>query len=315
MNTPRLSTIRLKLQELLRVSCFATLAACSPPEDGASNLNMAEVTDNATSSTPSIPATMPFAIFPAQERILAAPEVLARGEAVYQGMCRSCHGQDLRGGDMGGPNLLRSQLVLNDQQGELIGDVIQNGRKNPGMPEMPALPLALEDRVAVAEYIHSIWANQSFQGGPPPGEEVQLNIVVGNQQSGETFFNENCLGCHTLETTISSLASMPTAVDVQNSWVAGRLFGSGDTRVDKLVKIKLSNGQTIQGKLKRQDDFLVSLLTQEGKHRSFSLSAKSNPKVVELSVEDPLLGHRKLLTTLTNENMHDVTAFLISKFE
>ena len=33
------------------------------------------------------------------------------GPGLYGVYCRACHGADLRGGDMGGPNLLRSQLV------------------------------------------------------------------------------------------------------------------------------------------------------------------------------------------------------------
>jgi len=40
--------------------------------------------------------------------------VIARGRSVYGISCCACHGQDLRGGDLGGPNLLRSQLVLKD---------------------------------------------------------------------------------------------------------------------------------------------------------------------------------------------------------
>jgi mono/diheme cytochrome c family protein len=41
--------------------------------------------------------------------------------------CNFCHGSDARGGE-GGPNLLRSDLVLNDKRGELIATVVQNGR-------------------------------------------------------------------------------------------------------------------------------------------------------------------------------------------
>src|SRR4051794_3679830 len=60
------------------------------------------------------------ATFPAQQRPPGDPAAIARGQQIYAGTCRACHGADLRGGDMGGPNLLRSQLVLNDQDGELI---------------------------------------------------------------------------------------------------------------------------------------------------------------------------------------------------
>ena len=70
--------------------------------------------------------------FPAQQRPPGDPEVIKRGNGLYGVYCRACHGTDLRGGDQGGPNLLRSQLVLNDQDGELILPVVQQGRPKPG---------------------------------------------------------------------------------------------------------------------------------------------------------------------------------------
>ena len=107
------------------------------------------------------------ATFPAQQRSLADPKIIARGKTLYEINCRACHGADLRGGDIGGPNLLRSQLVLNDQHGELILPVVKNGRQTPGMPPMPALPLGEEDIKAVAEFIHSVaFGGQARVGCP-----------------------------------------------------------------------------------------------------------------------------------------------------
>ena len=80
------------------------------------------------------------ATFPAQQRPPGDPALIARGQTLFGVNCRICHGADLRGGDMGGVNLLRSQLVLNDQKGELILPVVHNGRQNPGMPPMPPFP-------------------------------------------------------------------------------------------------------------------------------------------------------------------------------
>ena len=75
--------------------------------------------------------------FPAQQRKLADPAVIERGGTLYGINCRLCHGPDLRGGDLGGVNLLRSALVLNDQDGELIYPVVRDGRLPQGSPAMP----------------------------------------------------------------------------------------------------------------------------------------------------------------------------------
>src|SRR5690349_22508003 len=136
------------------------------------------------------------ATFPAQQRTLADPATIARGKTLYEVNCRACHGPDLRGGDMGGPNLLRSQLVLNDQHGELIVPVVKNGRQTPGLPPMPPLPLQEDDVKAVAEYIHSVAATMRGQGNPPPGSEGGLNIVVGDAAAGQKYFASKCASCH-----------------------------------------------------------------------------------------------------------------------
>src|SRR5436190_4588118 len=53
-----------------------------------------------------------MATFPAQQRALADPEMIAKGRQLFTTNCISCHGADLRGGVTGGPNLLRSGIVL-----------------------------------------------------------------------------------------------------------------------------------------------------------------------------------------------------------
>src|SRR5262249_46617716 len=110
--------------------------------------------------------------FPAQQRPPGDPALIERGNMLYGIHCRSCHGVDLRGGDQGGPNLLRSQLVLSDQSGELILPVVRQGRRNPGMGQMPAFDLPSDDVKAIAEYIHSVTATSRGQGSPPPGPPV-----------------------------------------------------------------------------------------------------------------------------------------------
>ena len=76
----------------------------------------------------------------------APPEQVAHGQQVFRSNCSFCHGSDGRGGETG-PNLVRAQLVLADQQGELITPIVQNGLPAQGMPK---LALSAADIAAIA---------------------------------------------------------------------------------------------------------------------------------------------------------------------
>src|ERR1700758_4555122 len=106
----------------------------------------------------------PGGFVPGQQRPPGDPVQIARGKALYGIDCTGCHGADLRGGDLGGPNLLRSQLALSDENGELILPIIQGSRQNAGMP---AIQMSPEDAGAVAAYVRSIEATIGRQGMPP----------------------------------------------------------------------------------------------------------------------------------------------------
>src|SRR6266567_4906016 len=68
------------------------------------------------------------------ERPPAPPEQVARGEQLFKSNCSFCHGSGARGGEKG-PNLVRDQVVLRDQNGELITPIVQNGIPDQGMPK------------------------------------------------------------------------------------------------------------------------------------------------------------------------------------
>src|SRR5665213_2689448 len=114
-----------------------------------------------------------LATFPAQQRPPGDPALIARGKAIYSINCQGCHGVDLRGGDLGGPNLLRSQVVLSDNDGELIEPIIHGGRTAQGMP---AISLNADDVKATATFIHSIVALLKNQGMPPDTGAPPPNI-------------------------------------------------------------------------------------------------------------------------------------------
>src|SRR5262245_42583949 len=77
------------------------------------------------------------ATFPAQQRELADAATIERGRGIYTVSCTACHGVDLRGGQLNGPNLLRSPVVLSDGHGELIAPIVKGARAERGMPPQP----------------------------------------------------------------------------------------------------------------------------------------------------------------------------------
>jgi cytochrome c oxidase cbb3-type subunit III len=256
------------------------------------------------------------ATFPAQQRPLADAATIARGKTLYEINCRACHGADLRGGDIGGPNLLRSQLVLNDQHGELIVPVVKNGRQNPGMPPMPALPLGEEDVKAIAEFIHSVAFTMRGQGSPPPGEEVELNIVVGDAKAGEAYFAAKCASCHSASGDLKGVGErIASPLQLQNTWITGGggrgrggAGAGGPVSRPVTVSVAMQDGSKVDGRLVRIDDFYVVVGLENGSMRTIRRTGDT-PKV---TIDDPLEGHRKLLTVYTDKDIHDVTAYLVT---
>jgi cytochrome c oxidase cbb3-type subunit 3 len=257
--------------------------------------------------------------FPKTMRPPADPAVVERGTTLYGINCRLCHGADLRGGDMGGINLLRSQLVLKDEDGELILPVVKGGRNNPGMPPMPPIPLPDDDIKAIATYIHSVMAKSPGQGGPPPGPPVVLNIVVGNAAAGEKYFAANCASCHSATGDLQALATRyPEPMQLQNTWVAGRAAGGRGGRGEAAapartpkpvtVVVTIASGERVEGRLDRIDDFIVILTQADGTQRSFGRTGA----IPQVQITDPQAGHKQLWVKLTDKDMHDVTAYLVT---
>jgi cytochrome c oxidase cbb3-type subunit III len=250
------------------------------------------------------------ATFPAQQRPLGDLEVIKRGNGLYGVYCRACHGTDLRGGDQGGPNLLRSQLVLNDQAGELILPVVQQGRQNPGMPVMPPLNIPADDVKAIATYIHSVTASARGQGAPPEGPPVELNIVVGDAKAGQAYFAAKCASCHTAADMQGIATRVSDPMALQNYWVGGGggrgRGGAPPTPVTAIVVD--AAGQKTEGRLIRLDDFSVVVALADGTSRSF----RRDGDVPKIEVRDPREAHRKLLPTYADKDIHDVTAYLVT---
>lgn len=247
------------------------------------------------------------ASFPQNTRKLAPPDVITRGKALYGVNCTGCHGSDLRGGDMGGPNLLRSQVVLSDQHGELVSPVVHGTRQEGGMP---AFNLSDEDTSAITEFLHSIAAEADIDGRPPGSDKIpELQVIVGNPAAGKAGFERRCASCHSVNRDLAGYAAKyPDPRTLQDTWVTGsQPSGRGGSGAHAAtVSVLMANGQKINGQMLQANDFIVTLVQPDGTRRS--ISRDSSVKSVE--VHEPNEAHKKIALDLTNKEMHDITAYL-----
>jgi cytochrome c oxidase cbb3-type subunit 3 len=253
---------------------------------------------------------------PGQQRPVGDPAMVERGKAVYGISCRACHGADLRGGDMGGPNLLRSQLALSDRDGEKIVPVIQGSMQATGMP---AIPMSPEDAKATAAYVRSVLAMIGGQGKPPSSQEPPT-ILVGNAADGKAYFSSKCTSCHSVDGDMKGIASKYSDPKMlQNAWVAGGARGgrgvpqpaassTNPSRRTVTVQVTPTGGAPVEGRLIRIDDFIVTLEQADGSSRSFTRDGD----VPKVEVNDPLAPHRELLSVYTDKDIHNVTAYLVT---
>src|SRR5215471_19701697 len=204
----------------------------------------------------------PGGFVPGQQRPPGDPEQIARGKTLYGINCTGCHGADLRGGDIGGPNLLRSQVALSDRNGELIVPIIEGSRQSAGMP---AISMSPDDAKAVATFVRSVMETIGRQGTPPSLGQAASSILVGNPSEGQAYFGARCASCHSATGDLQGIATrIPDPKMLQNAWVSGggggRRGGRGgigaasNAQSVRAVTVTVTlPGETVEGRLARID--------------------------------------------------------------
>ena len=223
-------------------------------------------------------------------------EVAARGERLYAATCAFCHGSDARGA--GAPSLLRSEVVLHDDRGELIGPVLRNGRPDKGMP--PTASVTADQIAEVAEYLHLLVERAANRG--LYSAIFSNDILTGDPKAGGAFFAANCSRCHSPSGDLAHVGSKDPAMNLQNRWLwpSGGRGRGGSTQ----ATVTLPSGERVSGTVRRLDDFDVSIVDAAGAYHAWPRDR------VVVEVADPLKGHRELLGKYTDADIHNVTAYL-----
>jgi cytochrome c oxidase cbb3-type subunit 3 len=248
----------------------------------------------------------------AQQQALTPPADTAaveRGRDLLGQQCGFCHGANARGGS-GGPDLTRSALVQTDENGRQLGEFLQAGRPDRGMPKFD---LSAAQNADLAAFLHAaIYLNSNRR------LYKILDILVGDPKAGQAYFTGagRCSSCHAPERDLKGIGAKYEPAALQGRLLMPRgAFVSPGTAAAPLyaqptairVTVTTPSGEAVTGGLVRLSDFEVTLYDQgSGAMRSW-LRNGDTPKVV---VTDPLQAHQDQLTKWTDAEMHNMTAYL-----
>ncbi len=231
----------------------------------------------------------------------AAPDEAAakKGEPLYKQNCATCHGENARGSQ--GPNLVRSVVVLHDEKGEELGPLIKSGRPQGGMPAFPSL--SQEDLYNLSQYLHmqvELAANRGTYGAT---YGALRNAVTGDPKKGEAFFNGagGCTKCHSLT---GDLAKIGTKFSQASAMQSRFLWPARQGPVN--VKVTPASGQPVAGTIRAMTDFEISITDAKGGYHQWPRDQ------VKVEIEDRLEGHRALLPKYTDDDIHNLTAYLVT---
>jgi cytochrome c oxidase cbb3-type subunit 3 len=254
-------------------------------------------------------ATSPYRLWPCLLTVFVAALVLLaftahaqtanqdspadRGKKQFASSCGFCHGPDATGARA--PDLVRSSLVAHDTNGNLIGEVIKNGRIDKGMP---ALPLNDQQIADIAAFLHAR-AKEALESSGVPRDYPAEKLLTGNAEAGKVFFEGagGCASCHSATGDLAGLAKKYSSIELE----AHMLYPEGKK---KTATVSLPSGEKIHGELIHEDDFMVGLRGESGWYRSFARNS------VKVEIQDPLEAHQKLLEKLTQKQMHDLYAYI-----
>lgn len=226
-------------------------------------------------------------------------DAVERGHKLFVQQCGSCHGANARGDD-DGPDLVRSELVLDDEQGSLVGPVIRSGRPGNGMPAFSFSDAQIQDLAA--------FLRERTQAAINRNAYTIQNVLTGDAKAGEAYFSGagRCSTCHSAAGDLAGLGSRFQPVQLQTRFLYPRGGRGGAPPKPSTVTVTPRTGRTVSGTLEFIDDFTVGLRDAEGYYRSFPRDS------VKVDVQDPLAAHAQLLRQYTEKSMHDVLAYLAS---
>lgn len=230
----------------------------------------------------------------AAAQVAPPPDPVQTGQRVFAAQCGFCHGRDALGGETG-PNLAKSPMVGGDSTGARFRTLLREGRTDKGMP---AFRLSEADMSAVLAYVRDQRAKLDSPGARRFVEDADLR--TGDAGRGKDYFNGTgrCATCHSPTGDLAGVAAR-----LQGLELLQRMLYPSRSRA-ATVRVTQRTGETFEGPLAYRDEFVIALTDAAGRYRSWAA------RDVTFTVKNPLDAHAEQLARYTDDDMHNVLAYL-----
>jgi hypothetical protein len=111
------------------------------------------------------------------------------------------------------------------------------------------------------------------------------------------------MSCHQAETFAHIAGRFRSPEQLQRGWIWP--VHSGENSAAPTATVKMPRGDTIAGRVTQISDFRITLVDNSGQARAID-----RVPGVDVQMHDPLAAHEEFILSLTNDDMHNVTAYL-----
>ena len=164
---------------------------------------------------------------------------------------------------------------------------------------MPSTPEQVSD---IATFLHAR-AKEAIESSGVPASYPVEKLLTGNAEKGKAFFEGTggCKNCHSPTGDLAGVSLKYSSIELE-----AHMLYPDDKPV--LATVTLPSGEQISGVISHLDDFVVSIRIgdKSGWYRSFRRNS------VKLELRDPLAAHRELLPKLTQDDIHNLFAYIYS---
>jgi cytochrome c oxidase cbb3-type subunit 3 len=128
------------------------------------------------------------------------------------------------------------------------------------------------------------------------------DLQTGNADAGKAYFAAACSRCHSPTGDLSGIAKRLEGLELLKRMLYPAAADGAASRAT--VTVTRASAEIITGTLAYRDEFTIALTDSSGAYRAFPAHE------VKVSVDDPLQAHAERLGKYTDDDMHNVLAYL-----